>query len=135
MSAAKHKFDHATMDGKSVDSRRVVGNILSLGTCEVTARLIAFLGTSYLARKLGPDGFGVIGFATALFGYLALAVTAGFNDVGSREVARRPHEAATIATSVILVRVALAFVALAAIALVALSLDKPPTVKAVIILM
>lgn len=117
------------------DSAKVIGNILSLGSGEIIARAVAFIGTAYLARTLGPEGFGIIGFVTALFGYLALTVTAGFNDVGSREIARRPHEAPSIAASVIIVRLLLAFIALTVIVIAAWLINKPPTVKLVMVLM
>ncbi len=120
---------------KSSGSGKILGNILSLGSGVVIARVMAFIGTTYVARKLGPEQFGIIGFAAALFGYLALAVTAGFNDIGSREVARRPREASSIAASVIIIRLALAFIALIIIGAAAWSLNKPPTLKLVLVLM
>jgi O-antigen/teichoic acid export membrane protein len=126
--------DLDTLD-KSFESGKILGNILSLGSGEIVSRIIAFLGITYVARRLGPEEFGIIGFAAALFGYLALTVTAGFNDIGAREVARRPREASSIAASVIIVRLALASVALLTIGLVAWSLNKPPTVKLVLLLM
>ncbi len=113
---------------------RVVGNIFSLATSEVGARVIAFAGTAYLARRLEPTAFGMIGFATALWAYLSLTVTAGFNDIGAREVARRPGEAPAIALSVTVVRLALAVVASIAIGVLALFINKPPTVRLVILL-
>lgn len=119
----------------SFDSKKIFGNIVSLGSSEIVARSVAFIGVTYLARKLGPEGFGIIGFAVALFGYLALAVTAGFNDIGSREVARRPYEASSIAVSVIIMRLVLASIALLSIGIVAWCVDKPPTVKLVVALM
>ena len=120
---------------KSFESRKILGNILSLGSGELIARVVAFLGITYVARRLGPEEFGIIGFAAALFGYLALTVTGGFNDIGAREVARRPREASSIAASVIIVKLALACVALVTIGLAAWSLNKPPTVKLVLLLM
>ncbi len=120
---------------KIFDSKRVVSNILSLGSGEIGARVIAFVGVTYIARTLGAEGFGVIGFATAIFGYLALTVSGGFDDVGAMEVARRPREASGIAVSVILIRIVVAFVALAALVVFAWSLNKPATVKLVMALM
>ncbi|MBA2524888.1 MAG: flippase [Pyrinomonadaceae bacterium] len=126
---------HPAKAGASAESRIIVSNILSLGSGEIVARLIAFLGSAYLARRLEPAGFGMISFAAALFGYLALGVTAGFNDVGAREVARRPQDASSIAASVILLRTVLACFALAALGVLVWFLHKPPTLKLVIVLM
>ncbi len=116
-------------------AEKIGGNILSLGSGEIVARAIAFLGTAYVARTLGPLQFGIIGFAAALFGYLSLSVTSDFGDVGSREVARRPHEASSIAANVIAVKLIVAVFALAALIATALLLNKPTTVKIVLSLM
>lgn len=110
------------------------GNVLSLGGGVIIARVIAFLGTTYAARVLGPEHFGIVGFAMAIFGYLSLAVTGGFTDIGSREVARRTDESSTIAVSVITVRLVIALVAGFAVIFIAWSLNRPPTVKLVLLL-
>lgn len=120
---------------KSLSTQGIGGNILSLGTGEIIARVVAFFGVTYAARILGPEQFGIIGFAAALFGYLSLSVTAGFADIGSREVARRPREASSIAANVIAIRLIIAFLAVIAIAVTAGFLNKPPTVKLVLLLM
>ena len=117
------------------NSQIIGANILSLGSGEIIASVAAFFGTAYAARQLGPESFGIVGFATALFGYLSLAVTAGFNDIGSREVARRPRDASSIAANVIAVRLIMAFGVLIAVAALAYFLNKPPVVKVVLLLM
>jgi O-antigen/teichoic acid export membrane protein len=133
--AAHNPIPDGAVNGKPFNSRRVLGNILSLGTSEIVARGIAFIGIGFLARKLGPEGFGIIGFATALFGYLALAVTAGFNDIGAREVARHPERASDIAVNVILVRIALALITFLALGAVVWFSDSGQPVKLVVLLM
>jgi O-antigen/teichoic acid export membrane protein len=113
---------------------KIGGNILSLGSSEIIARLAAFVGTAYAARRLGPEQFGIVGFALALFSYISVVVSGGFNDVGSREVARRPGEASSIAANVIVVRLAIALIGLALLGTTVWFLDKPPTVKLVVLL-
>lgn len=115
-------------------TEKVTGNVIALSGGEVVSRLIAFLGTTYLARTLEPAGFGIISFATALFGYFYFTTVAGFNDMASREVARRPQEAANIAAGVLSVRLTLAVAALVALSVVAWGLHKPASVKLVVIL-
>lgn len=112
----------------------VLGNFLALGSGEIAARLVAFFTTTYLARTLGPDGFGVIGFALALTAYLGLAIRAGFDEVGARDVARSPTRATEIALGATVVRLSLAILAMAAITLVAQVLPKPPLVRLVVVL-
>lgn len=112
----------------------ILDSFLSLGSGEVIARLVAFIGTAYLARRLGVEGFGVIGFAVALCGYLAIAVSAGFNSLGAREVARRPEAARAIAGGTILVRLALAMAAVLVAVLVSVVLPKPQVIRVVVVL-
>lgn len=118
---------------RPIDSGGVLGNILFLGSGETAGRAIAFVGTSYLARILEPAGFGIIGFATAIYAYLALTV-AFVDDLGAREVALRRQAAGTIAANVVLIRLGVAVLAFCAIGAVAWLLDKPLTVKLVIAL-
>ncbi len=115
-------------------SRRLMSNVLSLSGGEVLSRLVAFFGTAWVARRVGPEGFGAIGFATAVCGYLSIAVLAGFNDVGAREVARRPSEAPTLAAGAMAMRLLLAITAFAALAVIVPFLNEPATVKWVVLL-
>ena len=116
------------------NSEKIVSSILSLGGGTVLARLVAFFGTTYTARVLGPEGFGIIGFGLALSGYLSLAVTAGINVIGIREVARYPNRAVDLASSVIAVRLILASITFALMGVLAWYLPKPAIVKLVVFL-
>ena len=113
---------------------KILGNVLSLSAGDVLSRIIAFAGTAYLTRKLGPAGFGIIGFALALGSYLRLVATGGSDSMATREVARRPGDARTIAASVILVRLVFAFLAMGAMAIIAWLIDKSLATKLVIAL-
>ncbi len=117
-----------------VDSSRIAASILALGGAELGSRGLAFIAAAYLARVLLPAGFGIVGFATAVAGYFALAVTAGFNEIGAREVARRPERVAALAEAVIVIRLALAVGAMALLALVSGLLHKPAPVRLVVLL-
>ena len=119
----------------SVASRdKILGNVLSLSAGEVLSRIVAFAGTAYLTRQLGPAGFGMIGFAMALGSYFRLVATGGSDSMAAREVARRPCDAATIAASVILVRLMFALLAMGAMAIIAWLIDKSLATKLVIAL-
>lgn len=117
------------------EAGRAGASVASLGGGALGARLVAFVGTAYLARVLGPAAFGIIGFALALTKYFRLAVDGGFNPVGAREVAMRPAKAPSIAASVVLFRLALAAGALALLAIVAFVLPKPVDTRLVVFLM
>ena len=114
--------------------RSVIGGVTALASGEVLARVAAFAATAVLARRLGPAGFGIVGFAAALCGYLALAVNAGLQEVGVREVARAPQRAGDLYSGVATVRLMLAAAAFLLLALVAWYLPKPPEVRWVVLL-
>ncbi len=116
------------------DATGILPSFISLGGGLLVARAIAFLGTAFLTRKLGPYGFGVIGLALAISGYFSSTVQASVGPVGSREVARHPERAVSMAGGVIVVRLALALVALALVAVIALVIEKPIEVKHVVFL-
>lgn len=119
---------------KAPTGQTIAGSVFSLGSGKILSRLIAFFGTAYLARVLGPDGFGVVGFAVALSGYLSLAIKAGISGVGAREVAQAPDRATDLAASLILARLIMALGAFAVLGLIAWFLPKPDTVRFVVFL-
>jgi O-antigen/teichoic acid export membrane protein len=85
-----------------------VTNFFALGASEILARTIGFVATAILARRLGVASFGVLGFAAAVSGYFGTALTAGFGDIGAREVARNPVDSKRIAADGTLARLLIA---------------------------
>ena len=102
-------------------TRLPLRNFVALGSGELAARAIAFLVTATLARRLGTEGFGQLGFATAIASYLLLVPNLALQDLGARAVSRDPSHASVILGSVTRVRLlagmggALALVLLAAL--------------------
>jgi O-antigen/teichoic acid export membrane protein len=66
--------------------RRVAQSVGVLFVGETTAQALGFLLTAYLARVLGPAGFGVWIFATAVITYLGMVVESGADTWGMREI-------------------------------------------------
>lgn len=112
----------------------IVLNVFALAGGEVTARLVAFVATALLTRRLGPEAFGILGFATAIAGYLTLAVNSGLNEVGGREVARDPGSAQAIYAGVLSIRLVLAAAALCVLGVVSVLLPLEPRVRLVVFL-
>lgn len=112
--------------------RRAARRIVSLAGGEVLARGVAFVGTAYLARVLGPAAFGALGFAGAVCGYLALAISAGVADAGAKAVAQRPAAAAALAVGVTTVRVAIAGALLLALVSLAAVVPLAPATRVVL---
>lgn len=100
---------------------------------QVAARLIAFFGTIYLARTLGTEAFGIIGFATALCGYFSITSTSG-QGIMIREVALHPRNVASIAASVSVVRFGIAVLAFAALCAAMYFWDDAITTRYVVVL-
>ncbi len=79
-----------------------------LASGEVAARILGFVATIVLARTLGAEGFGVIGFALTVRLYLVVLVEGGLDSVGVRRVALDPTFLQHTAPALIIARVVLA---------------------------
>jgi len=67
--------------------RSVTRNALWLLAGEVLTRLLGFFVTVLLARRLGADGFGQVGFGVSVMSYGVIVTKFGLLTVGIREVA------------------------------------------------
>lgn len=83
---------------------------LTLGAGELSSRLIAFLGTIYLARQLGAEMYGVIGFGFAVLLYATIVADCGLEHTGPREVVVSRDALPTFLGSVLVVRIVAATV-------------------------
>lgn len=90
--------------------------------------------TAWLGRRLGPESFGILGFAAAVVSYFGLIVAIGLETLGTREVARHEARVRMIASHIVTLRLALALVALSGLAVVVAFIDRPALVKVVIAL-
>jgi O-antigen/teichoic acid export membrane protein len=101
---------------------------------EAASRVFGFLTTAVLARRLGVDGFGQIGFAAAIMAYGVVFTDLGLMTVGTRSVARDRSLTGELVGSVVPLRLLLSLVAAAATVLIALVLPKPAPVKWLLVL-
>ena len=99
----------------------VARNLLFLVTGEVSGRFLTFVGTVYLARTLGSEGFGTLSFAVVLVTYLSFAVVFGLDQVGGREVARNPRARTAYVAGIVTLRGHLAVAVYAMLTLVVLA--------------
>src|SRR5688572_5627148 len=65
----------------------IARSIMTLSAGELLARVIGFLATIYVARQLGVEAYGVLGFAFALMLYAFQFADLGLEQLGPREVA------------------------------------------------
>ncbi|CAN5155560.1 hypothetical protein BH09GEM1_BH09GEM1_41300 [soil metagenome] len=103
-------------------------NAMLMSAGEVASRAVGFVATAYISRRLGPAGFGLVGFASAFTAYFGLFVTGGMANMGGQTVARDPGNAPALVAGVALVRGAFAVLLFAAlylaVGLVSLSQDE-----------
>lgn len=75
---------------------RLVRNVLALFSTRTIDQLLPLLVVPYLARVLGPSGWGLVAFAQAFAVYGIATVEYGFGLAGTREVARGRDVAARL---------------------------------------
>ena len=73
-------------------TRRILKNFVSLSFSQIVTKALGLVSVAYLARVLGAEGFGKIGFAQAILAYFMLLVNLGLSTLGTREVARNREE-------------------------------------------
>lgn len=112
--------------------QRIIKNIFSLTTAEIFSKGIGLITTAYLARVIEPQGFGIIGFATAFISYFGLLVNLGFDTLGTREIARDKGRTTRYVNNIISIRLIMALSGYAIFATVVSMLDKPHLVKSVL---
>lgn len=97
-------------DSAGAAARLVTRNFLTLGAGEMLARLIGFGATIFIARQLGADAYGIVGFGFAVSLYLATAADAGLEQHGPQEVASGALPLDRLISSVLIGRFTLALV-------------------------
>jgi PST family polysaccharide transporter len=78
--------------GANLLQKGVVRNALDLYALQLGGFLLPLAIVVFLARRLGPEGWGSLAFMQAYAGYVMLVVTYGFNYSATREVARHRHD-------------------------------------------
>jgi len=108
-------------------AQTVTQNFLALGAGEAAARLLAFASTVYIARRLGAEYYGVIGFAAAVLLYLNRIVDFGIDaGLGVREIAIDRRAIERIAPAVLTLRLSFAVVVAALVVVAGVVVLPPP---------
>lgn len=114
----RHTGSHEEIMSKgNLSEQTVTRNFLKLGLGEVFARLIAFAATIYIARVLGPESYGIVGFALAITLYFSWFTDFGIEELAPRELARNPARIRDLAPSLVAARTLIAIVCAAGLAI------------------
>lgn len=90
-----------------MSTSRVLRNASLLGVAQAVSMAAGFVSTAWLARMLGPEAHGIIGFGTAFVSYFALAVVFGTDLYGTREIASAPDRTRALLSRILGVRLIL----------------------------
>ena len=115
-------------------SNQIIKNLVTLTSAEILSKAIALITAVYLARILKPEGFGILGFATAFVSYFLIVVDFGFNTYGTREVAKDKKLIEKLVNNILTIRLVFAVILFLIFAVVVLLIDKPETVKIVLLI-
>ena len=81
--------------GEATTGGTVARNFAYLLAAQLVAGLAGLASMAYLARTLGPETFGTLGFGIAVVAYFGYLAVLGSDAHGAREIARHPESAAT----------------------------------------
>lgn len=110
-------------------ARRIARNALALAGSHGVTMTLNFVAWAHLAQTLAPEGFGVLGFGTALLAYFSVIVQLGFDAVAVREGARDPARVPELAGTVTALRLLLSLVSILAYAALVWALPRPPEMR------
>lgn len=91
---------------------KLVNNVFSLGIVQIVNFIFPLITIPYVSRIIGPDGYGIINYATAFIGYFVLLIGYGFDLTATRRVAKVSHDSkalSEIASEILSARVLLFF--------------------------
>ncbi len=117
-----------------VYARKFLSNYAILVAGDMASRLLSFWAMVHIARVLGRDLFGMLGFAAAFTAYFELIARQGLDLYGIQAVAREPSLVRRHADVILGLRLTASVAAFSALNLVVTWLAKPEEVKLLVIL-
>ena len=116
-------------------TRRILKNFVSLSFAQIVTKALNLILVAYLARVLGAEGFGKIGFAQAILAYFMLLVNLGLSTFGTREVARNREEINRYVNNILTIRLIASIGAFVLLAVFVYFIPKPAETKKLILLL
>ncbi len=105
-----------------VSHHKIVHDAMALYGVQLCRKLLPLIIVPFLARTLGPSGWGLVAFMQSLAEFLVLVIEFGFNLSGTREIARHqdnPQICGQVMSGVLSAQALLAIVGTAVAAIVA----------------
>jgi len=90
---------------KRILKSNIFKNFSYLSLAEIISKGIGFFVMAYVARVLGPENFGKLGFAQACVSYFGLIVNLGLDVHGAREIAKERNKAKEILSNIVSMKV------------------------------
>ncbi len=115
-------------------SNQIIKNLLSLTGAEVISKIIGLITAAYLGRVLKPEGFGILGFATAFVSYFLLMVNFGLDTYGTREIAKDQSIIPKLVNNILSIRLLFASLWFIILTVVIVLIDKSIIIKLVLII-
>ena len=117
-----------------IRQHRVARNFVSGTTLQIFSQGLSLVIVLYLARVLGPAGYGLFNMTMAILAYFALVITFGLPTIGIREVARKNEAAMQIWWDIGLLRTGLAVLAYCLLLIIAISVPALRDMRPLLIL-
>ena len=117
-----------------MSTSRVLRNASMLGIAQAVSMAAGFVSMAWVARMLGPEAYGFIGFGTAFVSYFALAVVFGTDHYGTREIASAPEKTQTLVSRILGARLILLVLVGMIYVGVILAIDRPRDVTIVMLI-
>lgn len=71
---------------------KLIGNVASLGIIQIVNYVFPLITVPYISRIIGPDGYGIINYATAFIGYFTLIIAYGFDLTATRKISHNTND-------------------------------------------
>lgn len=121
--------------GSGKNAPSLARDVFTLGIARIITLSASLVTTAYLARTIGPDGFGALAVAQAALVYLTILSDSGVTIVAIRELSQNPNAIRPILADVSGLRLTLGVLALAGAVAIAHMLPLSPTARRLCVLL
>lgn len=91
-------------------SRKIFKNASYLGIVQLVNYVFPLITVPYVSRIIGPEGYGIINYATTFVGYFSLLIAYGFDLTGTRKIVKyleQPSKINQIVSEILTARILL----------------------------